>query len=127
MTNDFALSIQELGGKIAAGKLSVRSVYEAAQLRIDRINPRIRALTDVLAASALQEVRNVEKKLAAGARLGKLAGIPIAIKDNIDTVPAICSAGLDFLADYRPRQDAEVVRLLRAEDAVIVGVAAADR
>lgn len=39
--------------------------------------------------------------------------VPIAIKDNIDTVPAVYSAGLSFLSEYRPTQDAAVVKHLR--------------
>lgn len=57
---------------------------------------------------------------------GALAGIPLVIKDNIDTVPARCCAGLPFLANYRPLEDAAVVARLRDEGAVIVGMGATD-
>lgn len=126
MTNDRPLTIQALGAMIAGRKLTASSVDEVVQRRIGTVNPEIKALTSILKTSTLQEVDRIERTFAAGAPLGTLAGISIAIKDNIDTTPAICSAGLDFLNHYRPQQDAEVVRLLRAAGAVIIGVAATD-
>lgn len=59
-------------------------------------------------------------------RQGPLTGMPIAIKDMIDTTPARCSSGLSFLTDYRPKRDAALVRRLRAAGAVIVGVSESD-
>jgi Asp-tRNA(Asn)/Glu-tRNA(Gln) amidotransferase A subunit family amidase len=58
--------------------------------------------------------------------VGALAGIPVVVKDNIDTVPAVCSAGLPSLSDYRPEYDAAVVKRLREQGAIIIGVAATD-
>jgi Asp-tRNA(Asn)/Glu-tRNA(Gln) amidotransferase A subunit family amidase len=126
MTNELSHSIRTLREMIARGEISAVSVCEAVRRQIDEKNPVIHALTHVLASSASDEAVATHNKRRAGTPLGKLAGIPVAIKDNIDTVPAVCAAGLDFLSAYRPELDAEVVQRLRGEDAVIVGVAATD-
>jgi aspartyl-tRNA(Asn)/glutamyl-tRNA(Gln) amidotransferase subunit A len=108
-----------LGGSAAAA-------CDVVFRRIAHVNGQIGALTDVLQESAMQEARNLDSRTAQGLSSGRLGGWPIAIKDNIDTVPARCSAGLRFLQDRRPEKDAEVVALLRQEGAVIVGVAYTD-
>jgi aspartyl-tRNA(Asn)/glutamyl-tRNA(Gln) amidotransferase subunit A len=109
-----------------ASGASAAARCEAALARIAQINGRIGALSDVLADSAREEARSVDAKLAQGRRAGSLSGLPVVIKDNIDTVPARCSAGLPFLADRRPEADAPVVARLRGEGAVVVGVACTD-
>lgn len=126
MMNEHSLNLRMLRDMIANGDISAVSVCAAVQRRIDEKNHLIHALTDVLASSASDEAMAADDTRQAGVRLGKLAGIPIVIKDNIDTVPARCPAGLDFLSTYHPRQDADVVQRLRGEGAVIIGVAATD-
>jgi aspartyl-tRNA(Asn)/glutamyl-tRNA(Gln) amidotransferase subunit A len=119
-------SIHRLREMIATGKISATGLCVQTLQRIAQQNYDLGALTDELSASAIREANNVDRQVAAGAPVGRLAGIPIAIKDNIDTVPAVCSAGLPSLSDYRPTQDATVVACLRDEGAVIIGVAATD-
>lgn len=105
------------------------SSIELTQSALDRakdLNPRIAAMTEITAVSALREAKRIDRKRASGAKLGRLAGIPLAIKDIIDTTPAVCSAGLSFLDDYRPAEDADVVRRLRRAGGVVVGVTATD-
>jgi Asp-tRNA(Asn)/Glu-tRNA(Gln) amidotransferase A subunit family amidase len=92
--------------------------------RIARLNPRLGAMTAVVADSARREALNADLKRKPPP--SEIAGIPIAVKDIIDTTPAVCSAGLAFLSDYRPARDATVVRRLRRAGAVIVGVTASD-
>jgi len=94
--------------------------------RIADVNEHLGALTEVLYASAVEEASVVDAKAAQGLSAGHLAGWPIAVKDNIDTVPARCSAGLSFFKDRRPKTDAEVVTRLRQAGATIVGVAYTD-
>jgi aspartyl-tRNA(Asn)/glutamyl-tRNA(Gln) amidotransferase subunit A len=88
---------------------------------IDRANPGLRAFTDVLAAQALAAARVCDANPA-----GPLHGLNMAIKDNIDTAGAICSAGLPHLQGRRASGDAAVVAALRAAGAVILGVTATD-
>lgn len=87
----------------------------AALQRISRVNDLIHALSDVIPV----ETGPISPT-------HRLAGMPIVVKDMIDTTPARCSAGLPFLLNYRPDQDAVVVRQLREAGAIIVGVAETD-
>lgn len=105
---------------------SAVATCNAVFTRIAQVNDQLGALTDVLQETAAEEARNVDRKVAQGFSGGRLGGWPIVIKDNIDTVPARCSAGLPFLHDRRPDTDSEVVARLRNEGAVIVGVAYTD-
>lgn len=95
-------------------------------VRIDRDDRFIRAYSDVIRETAELEAKASELRHAKGEALGSLDGIPIAIKDLIDTTPARCQAGLPHLVDYRPARDADVVARLRRAGAVVVGVLETD-
>ncbi len=116
----------------AAAAALDRGEFTAAELtallleRIERHNPRLRALSDVTARTARREASKADRQRAGGKVMSPLAGVPIAIKELIDTTPAVCSAGLPFLTDYRPDRDAKVVRQLRRAGAVIIGVTTSD-
>lgn len=119
----------DLTGAAAAlerGEAGSVEITEQALDRIERLNPRVRALSAVIAENARREAVRADRRRARGARTGPLSGLPVAVKDIIDTTPAVCSSGLDFLSDYRPAADAKVVRQLRRAGAVIVGVSASD-
>jgi Asp-tRNA(Asn)/Glu-tRNA(Gln) amidotransferase A subunit family amidase len=111
---------------LRSGKSTSAELVEAALARIEAFNPRIGAMTEVLERTARAEARRADRARGAGKPLSELAGVPVVIKDIIDTTPAVCSAGLLFLGDYRPATDATVVRRLRRSRAVIVGVSASD-
>jgi Asp-tRNA(Asn)/Glu-tRNA(Gln) amidotransferase A subunit family amidase len=107
-------------------RISARELTNICVARIEQLNPTLGVFTHQLTESARREAEAVDRKRRSGATLGPLAGVPIAIKDLIDTTPAICSAGLPFLSSYRPAADATVVRRLRRAGAVILGVTATD-
>src|SRR3546814_5926352 len=94
--------------------------------RIESHNPRLGAVTEIMEQHARQEAARIDAQREHGETVGPLAGLPITVKEIIDTTPAPCSAGLPFLRNYRPAQDAEVVKRLRNAGAVIVGVTASD-
>ena len=95
-------------GEFTAAELTARLLE-----RIERHNPRLQALSDVTEMTARREAGKADRQTARGKVASPLTGVPIAIKDLIDTTPAVCSAGLPFLTDYRPDRDAKVVRQLR--------------
>jgi Asp-tRNA(Asn)/Glu-tRNA(Gln) amidotransferase A subunit family amidase len=107
-------------------RISARELTDICVARIEQLNPTLGAFTGQLTECARREAEVVDRKRRSGATLGPLAGVPIAVKDLIDTTPAICSAGLPFLSSYRPAADATVVRRLRQAGAVILGVTATD-
>ena len=120
------LDLTAVAAAMKRGEVSSADLVNQALDRIERLNPRLCALSDVTADSARREAARADRRRAQGAPTGPLSGIPVAIKDIIDTTPAVCSSGLDFLSDYRPESDAKVVRQLRRAGAVVVGVSASD-
>lgn len=94
--------------------------------RIGRDDRFVRAYSDLTPETAEVEAKAAELRYARGDILGPLDGIPIAVKDLIDTTPAICRAGLPQLMSYRPLHDADVVARLRRAGAVIIGVLETD-
>lgn len=111
---------------LTAGYVSSEELTNAALGTIERLNPRIGAVTDLTVSSALSEARGADARLATAGARGMLNGIPIIIKDCIDTRDAVCSAGLPFLNSYRPSRDAVAVQRLRQAGAVVLGVCATD-
>jgi aspartyl-tRNA(Asn)/glutamyl-tRNA(Gln) amidotransferase subunit A len=88
---------------------------------IVQLNASLNAFITVTADSALEEARIAEAEIARGEWRGPLHGIPIALKDLIDTAGARTTAASALYKDRVPAQDAEVVRRLRAAGAVIIG------
>ena len=89
--------------------------------RIDRVNPSLNAFIAVTAESALQEARKAEAEIAAGDWRGPLHGIPIALKDLIDTAGVPTTAASNVFRDRIPAEDAEVVLRLRQAGTVFLG------
>lgn len=89
--------------------------------RIDRYNETLGAFLNVFHERALAKAENLDAKHARGEPVGKLAAIPIAIKDNIHVRGEISTCGSRFLEQYRAPFDSTAVALLEAEDAIIIG------
>src|SRR5688500_15801466 len=106
---------------VAAGRVSAVEVCRQALARIDRVNPALNAFNTVGHERALARAAEVDAKRAAGRPLGALAGVPIAVKDNICTRGVRTTASSRILATYTPPYDATVVTRLDDADAVIVG------
>ena len=88
---------------------------------IAQLNPSLNAFITVMADSALEEARMAEAEIARGEWRGPLHGIPIALKDLIDTAGVRTTAASALYKDRIPSRDAEVVRRLRTAGAVIIG------
>ncbi|MEO7649769.1 MAG: amidase [Bryobacteraceae bacterium] len=89
--------------------------------RIERLNPKINAYITVMGEQAIAQARELESEQQRGRFRGSLHGIPIALKDLIDTKGVRTTAASAVFADRIPGQDAEVVRRLKTAGAVIVG------
>jgi len=106
---------------IAEGRLGALELARAYLDRIDALDPQLGAYLHVDREGALAAAAAVDRRRAAGESLGPLAGVPLAIKDNLCTrgMPTTCASR--FLEGYRPPYDAHVVERLRAQGAVILG------
>jgi aspartyl-tRNA(Asn)/glutamyl-tRNA(Gln) amidotransferase subunit A len=115
------LSIAEAGRRIAAREISPVELTRAYLDRIERVDGRVNSYITVTAEQALDQARALEAELARGQRRGPLHGIPLALKDNIDTAGILTTAASAVYADRVPAEDAECVRKLRDAGAVFLG------
>lgn len=89
--------------------------------RIEQLDPSLAAFCQTFDARAVDRAADVDRKLAAGAPLGALAGIPIACKDNLVVSGETASAGSRMLGTFRSPFTATSLARLEAQDAVLVG------
>ena len=120
-------SIDEAGKLFRKRKLSPVELTKLSLTRIELLNPKLNAYITVTAELALAQAKKAESELfAPGGRKGRrdrgpLHGIPISLKDNIHTAGIRTTAGSKILTDFVPKQDAQVVALLKEAGAVILG------
>ncbi|MCK6456435.1 MAG: Asp-tRNA(Asn)/Glu-tRNA(Gln) amidotransferase subunit GatA [Phycisphaerae bacterium] len=113
-------SARQIAQDVAARKRSAESVVANALDRLHAADNAYQLLVALDADGTLARARDVDRRIAAGQRIGPLAGVPVAIKDNICTsfLPTTCASRI--LDGFRPPYDAHVVEKLRAAGAVIV-------
>src|SRR5438128_12068254 len=115
------LSLSEASQLVRSKKVSPVELTHECLNRIERLNPRLNAFITVTADSALAEARQAEAEIAHDGWRGPLHGIPIALKDLVDTAGVRTTAGSGLFKDRIPTQDAEIVRRLKAAGAVFLG------
>lgn len=103
------------------GQPSAVARVEAALAAIERWQPHVNAMVTTTADAARAEALAADKATADGKWLGLLHGLPMAIKDNLDTAGVRTTSGSLFFKDHVPNHDATVVAKLRRAGAVIVG------
>jgi len=116
-----SLTAVQIRDKVTTGELTARAVAEAHLAKIEAEDGKIHAFLHVMKEEALAAADAVDAKRKAGGKLGPLAGVPVAIKDNLCTkgVPTTCASRI--LEGWRPPYDATVIERLRAADAVLIG------
>ena len=115
------LSIEHASALVRTKKVSPVELTQACLSRIERLNPQLNAFITVTAESALAEARQAEVEIQQHRWRGALHGVPIALKDLVDTAGVRTTAGSELFKDRIPAQDAEVVRRLKAAGAVFLG------
>jgi len=120
------LSLTEAAAHIRSGKLTSTALTKACLERIAIYNPKVDAYITVLAERALAQSAQLDAEANAGKFRGPLHGVPIAVKDNIDTAGIRTTAASKVYDDRVPTEDAEVVTRLSAAGAVMIGKANLD-
>jgi aspartyl-tRNA(Asn)/glutamyl-tRNA(Gln) amidotransferase subunit A len=111
----------EIRDKFLKGEHTAEEVASHFLDRIEKYDGKIDAFLRVYKERALEKAKELDKKRSLGKAAGKLAGIPIAIKDNIHVKGEITTCASKFLANFKAPFDSTVVKLLEAEDAIILG------
>ncbi|MBC7911520.1 MAG: amidase [Pyrinomonadaceae bacterium] len=113
-------SLTELAGLIRARKVSPVEVVEAHLRRIERLNPQLNAVV-TLAPDALDAARRAEEAIMRGEAVGLLHGVPVTVKDTIQTKGLRTTAGSKMRAEFVPENDAVAVGRLRGAGAIVLG------
>lgn len=117
------LALADAQAQLASGALTSHALTQAYLTRIaqlDDAGPTLNAVIE-LNPDALNDADRLDTERKAGQLRGPLHGIPVLLKDNIDVVGMVNSAGSLALAEHRPKHDAELVRRLREAGVVILG------
>ena len=120
MDSDFP-SVRAIAERVRRGEFSARQVVEQSLQKIDSSNDRLRAFLRIDSETALKRAAEIDARISRGEPTGPLAGVPVAVKDNICDRGGLTTCASKILANYRSPYDAHVVRQLRRADAVIVG------
>ena len=120
MTELTQLSVTKLAALIRARSVSPIEVVEAHLRRVEQLNPELNAVVS-LAPDALDRAREAEAAIMRSEQTGPLHGIPLTIKDTIETRGLRTTFGSRLRADYVPQCDAPAVALLRRAGGIIFG------
>ena len=115
------LSAAELSQRLGDGDVTSVEVTQAHLDRIAAVDGDVHAFLYVDTDGALEAAAEIDGRRAAGAKLGPLAGVPLALKDVLTQKGVPTTAGSKILEGWRPPYDATVVERLRAADVVILG------
>ncbi|HEX6375218.1 MAG TPA: amidase [Allosphingosinicella sp.] len=111
----------ETSARLREGALSPVELTEALLARMEALEPVLHAFACVTAGRALEDARRAEAELARGEWRGPLHGVPVALKDLVDSADIATEAGMKALAGRVPDADATVAARLREAGAVLLG------
>ena len=114
-------SLSNVCARIKSGELTSVNVTESLLERISALDPDLSCFARVLADTALVTARKLDEDRAEGRPLGLLHGVPIAVKDLLNTRGVVTAAGTLVMADFIPVEDATVVTRLKQAGAVLIG------
>lgn len=120
-TTALGLSAREIVRRVQRGEIRAQEVVEASLAEIQAKDATLGAFLFVDREGALQVAAEIDRRVAAGEAVGALAGVPVAIKDNIHIagIPTTCASRM--LQPYRPPYSAHVIERLKAADAILIG------
>lgn len=121
MKNIYELTVSEVHEKVLKQEISAVDVVEATINRIEETENKVESFLSLRKEKAMAEALELDKKIAAGEKVGELAGVVISIKDNILIDGEVSTAASKMLEDYTSVYDATVIQKLKKADAIIIG------
>lgn len=115
------LTALELGKQIRSGQISAEEAVQDALCEIQKKEPDIHSFVTIEEEGAIRTAREVQRKINDGTLKGPLAGVPVAVKDNICIKGMRTTCGSKMLSDFVPAYTAEAVKRLQQAGAVILG------
>ncbi len=115
-------TVRSIAEAVSRGQRTAAAVIDEALGRIERANPALNALVELDPARVRADARVIDEQIAAGEVL-PLAGVPVAVKDNIWVAGRRVTQGSRLFAEFRAPADAIAVERLRRAGAVVVGMA----
>ncbi len=115
------LTLAQAATRLAQHALSPVELTRAHLARIEQVDPHLTSFLTVTAEQALAQARAAETEIARGNYRGPLHGVPLALKDVIETAGTRTTAGSQQLREYVPTEDATVVRRLKQAGAILLG------
>ncbi len=115
------LTLTEAAARVRAGTVTSVQLTEACLARIATYDGKLDSFITVMKSQALAQARALDAEAKAGKFRGPLHGVPLALKDNVDTANARTTGGSAVFADRMPAEDATVTKRLVAAGAVIIG------
>ncbi len=121
MTGLHKLTLADLQKKFTAGEVTACDIVQAYTLRINQVEPKVKAYITQTKDAAMAQAEALDQKLKGWRRTMPLTGMPVAIKDNICTehVPTTCASRM--LAEFVPPYDATVIARLRGQGYLLLG------
>jgi aspartyl-tRNA(Asn)/glutamyl-tRNA(Gln) amidotransferase subunit A len=121
MTGLHKLTLADLQKKFTAGEVTAREIVQAYTLRINQVEPKVRAYITLTKDAAMAEAEALDEKLKNWRRTMPLMGMPIAVKDNICTERVLTTCGSRMLGHFVPPYDATVIARLRGQGYLLLG------
>ena len=111
----------DLSRMIRGREITSTELVAAFLAQIEQTNPRVNAIPTLLPEKAMREAELADRALARGDRIGPLHGLPLAVKDLVETEGIRTTKGSPIYRDFVPDRDALLVERLKAAGAIIMG------
>lgn len=117
----YTLSATEIRNAFLKGELSAQQITSYFLNRAEKTHKTLGSFLSILSERALQKAKELDEKRSQNQKLGSLAAIPIAIKDNMHIKGEITTCGSKMLKNYKAPFSATAIDLLEQEDAILIG------
>lgn len=121
MSRSYELTALEIIDKIRRQEVTAEEYISSLIERIRKVEEKINAYITMTPEEAIKEARDIDERIKRGEKVGRLAGVAVAVKDNICTRGVRTTCASKMLENFIPPYDATVIERLKREDAIIIG------